>query len=125
MNKPPSPFITLNSLEEDAPRCAPQLEPRLAEDQAADLAAIFKAISHPVRLQMLDLIAQGGGQACICDLEGYFNLTQPTLSHHVKVLREAGLIQSEQNQVWIFHRVRPETLHSIRDLLNQWIGSKA
>src|SRR5688572_22333414 len=103
MKKPSSPFVS-DPLLEDAKcptRFPPDLEPRFNENAAETAANIFKALSHPVRVQILDLISQGEGEVCICDIERHFDLTQPTLSHHVKVLRDAGLIQSEQNRVWI------------------------
>ncbi|MBZ0306774.1 MAG: metalloregulator ArsR/SmtB family transcription factor [Anaerolineae bacterium] len=90
--------------------------------QADELTALFKALSHPVRLQMLDLISQGEGEVCVCDLEHHFDLTQPTLSHHIKVLREAGLIQSEQNRVWVFHRIDPDRVRQIRNVLSLFIN---
>lgn len=122
MNKPTSPFTPEIDLEACSPRCNPELQLRVDEIQADQLAGLFKALSHPVRLQMLDLISQGGGEVCICDLERHFDLTQPTISHHVKVLREAGVIQSEQNRVWIFHRINVSTLQQMRDLLEQFTG---
>ncbi|KAB2903571.1 MAG: helix-turn-helix transcriptional regulator [Anaerolineae bacterium] len=122
MNKPISPFAPERELEACSPRCNPDLQLRVDEMKADQLAGLFKALSHPVRLQMLDLISQGGGEVCVCDLERHFDLTQPTLSHHIKVLREAGLIQSEQNRVWVFHRANISTLQQMRELLGQFIG---
>jgi ArsR family transcriptional regulator len=123
MLKPKSPFIVVesNTEAECAPRHIPQLEVRFDEGEAQQLASVFKALSHPVRLQILDLISQGGGEVCICDIESRFDLSQPTLSHHVKVLREAGLIDSEQNNVWVFHRVNSVTLQAVHNLLSQLI----
>jgi ArsR family transcriptional regulator, arsenate/arsenite/antimonite-responsive transcriptional repressor len=125
MNKPTSPFIEIQARAEDQcnPRHMPELELRFDEMQAEQFATIFKALSHPVRLQILDLISQGGGEVCVCDIESHFALKQPTLSHHIKVLREAGLIQSEQNRVWIFHRINPTTLESVHSLLSQLLST--
>lgn len=122
MDKPISPFAVEVELEGCSPRCNPDLQLRIDEMKADQLAGLFKALSHPVRLQMLDLISQGEGEVCVCDLERHFDLTQPTLSHHIKVLREASLIQSEQNRVWVFHRANISTLQQMRDLLEQFIG---
>ena len=85
--------------------CTPTLTLRVNEQGADQIALLFKALSHPVRVQMLDLIAQGGGQLCGCDIEYHFELTQPTISHHLKVLRDAGLIASEARGVSIYHRI--------------------
>ena len=122
MGKPNSPFVAENTSETCTPRNQPDLQLRLDETQADQMATLFKALSHPVRLQILDLISQGGGEVCICDLEHHFDLTQPTLSHHVKVLREAGVIQSEQNRVWIFHRIDLTTLQQMHELLGHFTG---
>ncbi len=102
--------------------CDPTIHLRLEDEEADWLAEAFKALSHPVRLQMLDLIAQGDGQVCGCDIERHFNLTQPTISHHLKVLRDAGLILSEARGVWMLHRVHTERLIGLTSLLSQFQG---
>ncbi|MFQ3567687.1 MAG: metalloregulator ArsR/SmtB family transcription factor [Aggregatilineales bacterium] len=81
------------------------------------MAEAFKALGHPVRLQILDLISQGGGQVCSCDLERHFNLTQPTISHHLRTLREAGLITSQTCGVWMHHRINPFAISALQLLL--------
>jgi ArsR family transcriptional regulator len=92
-------------------------EPLTAE-QAGELARVFKAIGEPVRLRLLSLIAShAGGEACVCDLTGAFELSGPTISHHLKVLREAGVIDGERRGTWIYYRVRPETLRLVSDAL--------
>lgn len=90
---------------------------RISAESAETFANIFKALSHPVRVQMLDLISQGNGELCGCDIERYFDLTQPTISHHLKVLRDAGLITSEMRGVWSHHRVNTQTLALLQELL--------
>jgi ArsR family transcriptional regulator len=86
--------------------------------QAVELARVFKAMGDPVRLRLLSLIASHeGGEACVCDLSGVFELTGPTISHHLKVLREAGLITGERRGTWIYYRVRPETLRQAAGVL--------
>jgi ArsR family transcriptional regulator, arsenate/arsenite/antimonite-responsive transcriptional repressor len=79
--------------------CDSTLQPRIQHSEAETYAVIFKALSHSVRVQILDLISQGGGEVCGCDIERHFDLTQPTISHHLKVLRDAGLITSESRGV--------------------------
>src|ERR1700761_6989560 len=86
--------------------CCPTLaaEP-LGADEGAELAPLFKALGDPVRLRLLSLIASHeGGEACVCELTGAFDLTAPTISHHLKILREAGLIGSERRATWVYYR---------------------
>lgn len=79
---------------------------------------MFKAMGDPVRLRLLSLIASHeGGEACVCDLTDVFELTGPTISHHLKVLREAGLITGERRGTWVYYRVLPEALGRLSDLL--------
>jgi ArsR family transcriptional regulator len=98
--------------------CAPLAREPLTGEQAVDLARVFKAMGDPVRLRLLSLIASHeGGEACVCDLTDVFDLTGPTISHHLKVLREAGLITGERRGTWVFYRVRPDALRSASQLL--------
>lgn len=90
----------------------------LTEVEAVGLALVFKAMADPVRLRLLSLIASfENGEACVCDLTEPFNLTQPTISHHLRVLREAGLVTSERRATWVYYRVVPEALAALADLL--------
>jgi ArsR family transcriptional regulator len=97
----------------------PVLEPRLPEDEIEDLAVILKAIAHPVRIKILDLIGQGEGEVCSCELERFFTLSQPTISHHLKILQEAGLISSEARGVWVYHSLRTQAFDIVRKHLAQ------
>ncbi|GAB2673513.1 metalloregulator ArsR/SmtB family transcription factor [Saccharopolyspora gloriosae] len=90
----------------------------LSADRSVELARVFKAIGEPVRLRLLSLIAShAGGEACVCDLTGAFELSGPTISHHLKVLREAGVIEGERRGTWIYYRVCAEALAAVSDLL--------
>ena len=90
----------------------------LSPAEAAELAPAFKALGDPVRLRLLSLIAaHEGGEACVCDISGAFELTGPTISHHLKVLREAGLVTSERRATWIYYRVHPQTVAMLADVL--------
>lgn len=92
-------------------------EPLTGSD-ATTLAHVFKALADPVRLRLFSLIASHDGvEACVCDLTPAFDVTQPTISHHLKVLRDAALIDSERRATWIYYRVRPEALTRLSDLL--------
>ncbi|MFC4951019.1 ArsR/SmtB family transcription factor [Pseudonocardia sp. GCM10023141] len=94
--------------------CSPLARQPLSVEQAVGLSRLFKAMGDPVRLRLLSLIASHeGGEACVCDLTGVFDLTGPTISHHLKVLREAGLITGERRGTWIYYRVVPDALRRV------------
>jgi ArsR family transcriptional regulator, arsenate/arsenite/antimonite-responsive transcriptional repressor len=98
--------------------CSPLAREPLSAEQAGDLARVFKAMGDPVRLRLLSLIASHeGGEACVCDLTDVFDLTGPTISHHLKVLREAGMITGERRGTWIYYRIRPELLGQLSAVL--------
>ncbi|WP_424186391.1 ArsR/SmtB family transcription factor [Actinokineospora sp. G85] len=98
--------------------CSPLAREPLTAEQAVDLARLFKAMSDPVRLRLLSLIAShDGGEACVCDLADAFDLSQPTISHHLKVLRESGLITGERRGTWVYYRVHPEVLARLSAVL--------
>ncbi|GGQ90844.1 transcriptional regulator [Streptomyces asoensis] len=104
--------------QDDAACCAPMVREPLGEDAAAELSRMFKALSDPIRLRLLSLIASHeGGEACVCDLTGPFDVSQPTISHHLKVLREAGLVGSERRGTWVYYWVLPEALVKLSALL--------
>lgn len=85
---------------------------------ATELATTLKALSDPVRLRLLSVVAShAGGEACVCDLSAGIDLTQPTISHHLKVLRTAGLLDSERRGSWVYYRVIPEAMQQLSRLL--------
>ncbi|WP_406424026.1 metalloregulator ArsR/SmtB family transcription factor [Streptomyces sp. NBC_00873] len=105
-------------LGQDEVCCVPMVREPLGEESAAELSRMFKALSDPVRLRLLSLIAsREGGEACVCDLTGPFDVSQPTISHHLKVLREAGLVGSERRGTWVYYWVLPEALAKLSALL--------
>ncbi|GGM49772.1 transcriptional regulator [Longimycelium tulufanense] len=90
----------------------------MGEADAAELARVFKALSDPVRLRLLSLVAaRSGGEACVCELVEPFDLSQPTISHHLKVLREAGLVTAERRGTWVYYRAVPATLGRLAAVL--------
>ena len=96
----------------------PLVREPIGESAAAGLAQVFKALGDPVRLRLVSLIgAHQGGEVCVCDLTTAFNLTQPTISHHLKVLREAGIITSERRGTWVYYRLVPAVLDRMGALL--------
>ena len=98
--------------------CAPLAREPLSQGGADDLAPLFKAVADPLRLRLLSLIAcHDGGEACICDLNEAFDLSQPTISHHMKVLHEAGLVDRDKRGVWVYYRVRPQALAALAALI--------
>ena len=106
--------------------CSPRTGEPLSADEAVELARVFKAIADPVRLRLLSLIAShAGGEACVCELTGAFALTGPTISHHLKVLREAGLVDSERRGTWIYYRVQPDLLAQLSAALVRDAAAKA
>jgi len=102
-----------------AASCPPLLQGPLAEDEAQRLAQALKAIADPARLRLLSLIqGQPEGEACVCHLTEPLGLSQPTVSHHLKVLLNAGLVEREQRGSWAYYRVTPEPLGALRDVLS-------
>jgi ArsR family transcriptional regulator len=100
------------------PAWAPLTRGALDAEQATAFAPMFKALGDPVRLRLLSMIASaGGGEVCVCDLTGAFVLTGPTISHHLKVLREAGLVDSDRRGTWVYYRVVPAALVLLGGLL--------
>lgn len=91
----------------------------LDETECEPLARMFKALGDPVRLRLLSLIAShAGGEACVCDISGTFDLSQPTISHHLKSLRSAGLLDSERRGSWVYYRVIPAALEQLSLILH-------
>jgi ArsR family transcriptional regulator len=98
--------------------CSPLVAEPLDEGQAGELARVFKALGDPVRLRLFSLVASyEGGEACVCDISGFFDVSQPTISHHLKVLKEAGLLVSERRATWVYYRVVPAMLARLGGLM--------
>lgn len=100
----------------DAVCCPSVLTAPLGDAEAADLARAFAALADPVRLRLLSLIADAG-EVCSCDLLGPLGRTQPTVSHHTRILADAGLIAGEKRGRWVWWRVVPERIAAVRDAL--------
>lgn len=104
----------------------PIIREPLTAAAANELAGVFKALSDPVRLRLLSSIAAREGQeACVCDLSVGIDLTQPTISHHLKVLREAGLLDSERRASWVYYRVVPGALQRLSEVFHAESGAAA
>ncbi len=103
-------------VHEITPCCSPVLAEPLTETDAEELAAAFKVVADPVRLRLLSLIAQAG-EICSCDLVAPIGKSQPTISHHMSVLADAGLVHREKRGKWAWYSVAPERLSVLRDAL--------
>jgi ArsR family transcriptional regulator len=96
--------------------CAPLAVRALTTEEASTVAPLFKALGDPVRLRLMSMIASTA-EACVCDLTEAFEVSGPTISHHLKVLREAGLVDCERRGTWVWYWVRPQALESLGTLL--------
>lgn len=99
--------------------CSPACDLRgsLTERDLETYVSMLKALAHPVRLRMVDLIHQHGGELCVCELEHHFDLKQPTISHHLKILRDASVIRSRQDGSWVRHSIEPDTFAHLQHLM--------
>lgn len=111
------PLLPLTPVETVA-CCSPLTATPLTTEQAERVAPLLKALADPVRLRLLSLVAaHEGGEACVCDLNDAFDLSQPTISHHLKVLHEAGLLDRDKRGTWVYYAVRREALADIGALI--------
>jgi ArsR family transcriptional regulator len=118
-------FVPAAELQVVVEACSTPLvgEP-IGESAAAGLAQVFRALADPVRLRLVSLIgAHQGGEACVCALTEAFDLTQPTISHHLKVLREAGIIDCERRGTWVYYWLIPSALERMAALLSAPAGA--
>jgi ArsR family transcriptional regulator, arsenate/arsenite/antimonite-responsive transcriptional repressor len=98
--------------------CAPLKTEPMSQEQAELVAPMLKALADPVRLRLMSLIAsQVNGEACVCDLTGAFDLSQPTISHHLKVLHDIGLLDREKRGVWVYYSARADVLAALGTLI--------
>ena len=110
--------LALLSPADTAACCSPLSARPLSAEQAEQVAPLLKALADPVRLRLMSLVASHeGGEACVCDLNDAFDLSQPTISHHMKVLHEAGLVDRDKRGVWVYYRARPQALVAIGTLI--------
>jgi ArsR family transcriptional regulator len=98
--------------------CEPVVYPDVRREQAQRLAAIGKALGDPIRLQLVDVLRKHAGKVCVCELVPLFDLSQPTVSHHLKVLRDAGIVASERQGLWAYYYVIPDALEE----LSAWLS---
>ncbi|MGW2961379.1 ArsR/SmtB family transcription factor [Streptomyces sp. NPDC001220] len=117
----------LEVLGQDTACCPGLTAAPLDEEQATELAKVFKALGDPVRLRLLSMIASRGegGEVCVCELTPAFDLSQPTISHHLKLLRQAGLIDCERRGTWVYYWVLPPALDRLAVFLTTPAAVKA
>jgi ArsR family transcriptional regulator, arsenate/arsenite/antimonite-responsive transcriptional repressor len=98
--------------------CSPLAKEPLSPEQAARIAPLLKALADPVRLRLLSLVAShADGEACVCDLNDAFDLSQPTISHHLKVLHEVGLLDRTKRGVWVYYSVNSAAISDLGGLI--------
>jgi ArsR family transcriptional regulator len=115
-----SKSLPLLTAADDAVCCPPLWREPLSAEQAELVAPRLKALADPVRLRLMSLVASHPGhEACVCDLNEAFDLTQPTISHHLKVLHAAGLLDREKRGVWVYYRARTQALASLGTLIGE------
>ena len=100
------------------PCCEPVVYPDVEREQALRMAEVAKALGDPIRLQLIDVLRKHAGKVCVCELTPLFDVGQPTVSHHLKVLREAGIVDSERQGLWAYYYVKPEALKE----LSSWLS---
>jgi ArsR family transcriptional regulator len=105
--------------EVDSCGYAPMVREPLSAEAAVDIAIKLKALADPVRLRLFSLVAShSGGEACVCDISSDIDVSQPTVSHHLKVLKEAGLLSSERRASWVYYSVVPQGLATLSAVLS-------
>ena len=98
--------------------CPPLTSEPLTDRQAEQIVPLLKALADPVRLRLMSLIAShAGGETCVCELNDEFDLSQPTISHHLKVLHDCGLLERDKRGVWVYYRIRTEALAGLGALI--------
>jgi ArsR family transcriptional regulator len=95
------------------PCCEPVVYPDVEREQAQRMAVIARALGDPARLQLIDVLRKHAGKVCVCELVPLFDLSQPTVSHHLKVLRDAGLVGSERRGLWAYYYVIPDSMKEL------------
>ncbi|MDT0459392.1 metalloregulator ArsR/SmtB family transcription factor [Streptomyces sp. DSM 41527] len=116
-------LVVIERTSEAGECCPGLLSAPLDEGQAVELSKVFKALGDPVRLRLLSMIAsKAGGEVCVCDLTPAFDLSQPTISHHLKLLRQAGLIDCERRGTWVYYWLLPEMTDRLAGILTRPVG---
>src|SRR4249920_24035 len=100
------------------PCCQPVVYPDVEREEAVRMASVAKALADPVRVQLVDVLRKHAGKVCVCELVPLFDLSQPTVSHHLKVLREAGIVGSERRGLWAYYYVNTDSVEELSGWLS-------
>lgn len=100
------------------PCCEPLVRPEIGAEVAKQLAALARALADPIRVQLVDVLRRHAGEVCVCELLPLFDVSQPTLSHHLRVLREAGVVGVQRRGLWAYYYVEPDAL----EVLSSWLS---
>ncbi len=100
------------------PCCEPVVYPEIEREHAERMARVAKALGDPIRVQLVDVLRKHAGKVCVCELVPLFDIAQPTLSHHLKKLRDAGIVDSEKRGLWSYYYVKPDAL----EVLERWLS---
>jgi ArsR family transcriptional regulator, arsenate/arsenite/antimonite-responsive transcriptional repressor len=100
------------------PCCEPLVHPSVSGPEAGRLASVAKALADPIRVQLVDVLRRHAGKVCVCELTPLFDVSQPTVSHHLKVLRDAGLVGVERRGLWAYYYVNPDATKELK----QWLS---
>src|SRR5438270_13430046 len=104
--------------QDGEPCCEPVVYPDVERERATRIAAVAKALGDPIRLQLVDVLRKHAGKVCVCELVPLFDISQPTLSHHLGKLRVAGIVDSERRGLWAYYYVKPDALKE----LSTWLS---
>lgn len=114
MEEEAQPMIEIHERSRGTRCCADNVVALLSAEEAQQAGDDLQILAHPIRIQILDMLARSEGQVCVCDLEGALPVKQPTVSHHLKLLRAAGLIDCERQGLWVYYFVRREAVAQLR-----------
>ena len=103
--------------------CGRETRPAIGVKAAEQLAADMALLGHPVRIQLLDVLARNEGRVCVCDLEAAVPVKQPTVSHHLRLLREAGIVGSEKQGLWAYYHIHRDALDAVRDRIAERLAA--
>ncbi len=115
---PPLEVLPKTKRAPGEPCCEPVAYPDVERERALRMAEVAKALGDPIRLQIVDVLRKHAGEVCVCELVPLFDVSQPTLSHHLKKLRDAGIVDSERRGLWAYYYVLPEALKE----LSSWLS---
>lgn len=117
----PAPDCSPGRAGEPPARCCPP-PPRVGANGLRRLAPLLKALADPTRLEMVELLQRAGGSLCVCDLESRFELSQPTISHHLGILRRAGIVQAHRRGTWMHYSLEPTSIEQLGELHTELTG---